>query len=168
MVKKISEVHFRIMGIQDLPLVQELDKISFHNPWPEGAFKYELLESHNSLCWVAEIEEDYQPLVVASIIIWLIVDEAHVATLAVNPDYRSRGIGRRLMATALLDAYQKGARKSLLEARQSNQYALHLYYGFGFEMVGIRPGYYPDNHEDALLLTLDPLDPEKLTQLTAV
>jgi len=72
------------------------------------------------------------------------------------------------LAVALIDAYRVGASKAFLEARKNNQDALHLYYGFGFTAVGIRPGYYPDNHEDALLLTLEELDPSKLEKLIEV
>lgn len=153
------------MTVDDLAVVQELDKQSFTNPWPEGAFKYELIESQNSRCWVAETKLDQQTRVIGSSVIWIILDEAHIATLAVDPLYRGHGIGRRLLAAGLIDAYQFGARKAFLEARKNNQDALHLYYGFGFNAVGIRPGYYPDNHEDALLLTLDELDLSKLEKL---
>ena len=154
------------MTVEDLVSVQELDKQSFTNPWPEGAFKYELIESQNSLCWVAEIKQDEQTRIVGSVVVWIILDEAHIATLAVEPFYRGHGIGRRLLAVALRDAHQVGAKKAFLEARRNNLDALHLYYGFGFNTVGIRPGYYPDNHEDALLLTLEELDPIKLEKLT--
>ena len=164
----IECLSFRLMAVDDLAAVQELDKQSFANPWPEGAFKYELIESQNSRCWVAEIKQDQQIRVIGSAVIWIILDEAHIATLAVDPIYRGHGIGRRLLAVALIDAYRVGASKAFLEARKNNKDALHLYYGFGFTAVGIRPGYYPDNHEDALLLTLDELDPSKLEKLIEV
>ena len=90
---------------------------------------------------------------------------AEVATLAVAPQERGRGVGRRLLASALRLAWEAGARKSILEVRVSNTAALHLYYGVGYQPVGLRPGYYEDTHEDALLLTLDPLDPHALKAL---
>jgi len=161
----LEEVSFRLMTVEDLAAVQELDRQSFTNPWPTGAFKYELVESQNSLCWVAEIGQTQQARVIGCAVVWIILDEAHVATLAVDPEYRGKGIGRRLLAVILKDAYRVGAEKALLEARKNNQDALHLYYGFGFNTMGIRPGYYPDNHEDALLLTLDKLDPLKLEKI---
>ena len=166
MPKKLREsLSFRLMTVDDLDVVQELDRQSFTNPWPEGAFKYELFESQNSRCWVAEIKQNQQSMVIGSAVLWIILDEAHIATLAVDPNYRGHGIGKRLLAVALIDAYNVGAKKAFLEARKNNQDALHLYYGFGFNAVGIRPGYYPDNHEDALLLSLDELDPSKLENL---
>jgi ribosomal-protein-alanine N-acetyltransferase len=161
----IESLSFRLMTVDDLDVVQELDKQSFTNPWPEGAFKYELIESQNSRCWVAEMKQSQRSRVIGSAVLWIILDEAHIATLAVDPLYRGHGIGKRLLAVALIDAHSVGANKAFLEARKNNQDALHLYYGFGFNAVGIRPGYYPDNHEDALLLSLDELDPSKLEKL---
>jgi len=166
MPKTLREsLSFRLMTVDDLDVVQELDRQSFTNPWPEGAFKYELIESQNSRCWVAEIKQNQRSMVIGSAVLWIILDEAHIATLAVDPLYRGHGVGKRLLAIALIDAYSAGAKKAFLEARKNNQDALHLYYGFGFTAVGIRPGYYPDNHEDALLLSLDELDPSKLEKL---
>lgn len=163
---KTKGLTFRPMTIQDEPQVKNLDVISFSKPWPSEAFRYELLESNNSICWVAEMHASNQhPEVIGSIIVWLILDEAHVATLAVKPEYRGLGIARRLLAITLNTCAERGASQSLLEVRRSNKGALHLYFGFGYEITGIRPGYYADNNEDALLLTLKTLDCEKLTLL---
>lgn len=163
---KVLDINFRPMTIDDEPQVKDLDLISFKTPWPADAFRYELLESNNSICWVAEIySESFQKLVIGSVIVWLILDEAHVATLAVKPEYRGLGVARRLLAVVLGVSANRGATQSLLEVRRSNGDALHLYYGFGYEIAGIRPGYYSDNHEDALLLTLKELDTRKLALL---
>jgi len=109
--------------------------------------------------------EGYYTGIVGNVVVWLIVDEAHVATLAVAPDYRGQGVARALLAAVLLEAWRRGARKSLLEVRRSNTAALHLYYGLGFAAVGLRPGYYEDTHEDALLLTLENIQPQALEKL---
>jgi ribosomal-protein-alanine N-acetyltransferase len=87
----------------------------------------------------------------------LILDEAHIATLAVHPDYRNRGIATRLIESVLLEAEEKGARKAMLEVRTSNQAAQSLYQKFGFQVVHRRRKYYIDNKEDALLMNLDNL-----------
>ena len=154
------------MHSDDIPQVAVLDQLSFSDPWPQGSFEYELKANDYSLCLVAE---DLGALdgqnIVGALVIWLIVDEAHIATIAVHPDYRHRGVGRRLLAEGLLQAADRGAVKSLLEVRSGNTEALHLYFGFGYKAVGLRPNYYPTEQEDALLLDLDPLDRKSLRNL---
>ncbi len=147
-------------------MVAALDHLSFADPWPQGSFEYELRANNYSLCLIAEDPDAPEGQnVAAALVIWLIVDEAHIATIAVHPNYRHRGIGRRLLAEGLLQAAERGAAKSLLEVRSGNAEALRLYYGFGFKAVGLRPDYYQVEHEDALLLDLDPLDTEFLRNL---
>jgi ribosomal-protein-alanine N-acetyltransferase len=92
------------------------------------------------------------------IVIWLILGEAHIATLAVHPDFRGRGTGSQLLEVALQEARNKGAREAMLEVRASNHVAQALYDGYGFEVVYRRSRYYRDNNEDALLMNLENLD----------
>ena len=157
------------MRVDDIPQVAALDDLSFADPWPQGSFEYELKANDYSLCLVAEDPDAAEgENVVGALVIWLIVDEAHIATIAVHPGYRHCGIGRRLLAEGLLQAADRGAVKSLLEVRSGNTEALHLYYGFGFKAVGLRPNYYQAEQEDALLLDLDPLDMDCLRNLKQV
>jgi len=161
-----GKLELREMRAEDVPQVAALDRLSFADPWPQGSFEYELKANNYSLCLVVEDPDAAEDAnVVAALVIWLIVDEAHIATIAVHPDYRHRGIGRGLLAEGLLQAAQRGAVKSLLEVRSGNAEALHLYYGFGYKVVGLRPNYYQAEREDALLLDLDPLDLEFLRNL---
>lgn len=161
-----ASVRLRRMTHADLPQVEALDRLSFHSPWPPGSFLYELRPDASSICLVAECADaDAPSRVVGDVVIWLAADEAQVATLAVAPEYRGRGVARALLANGLLLAWQLGARKSVLEARVSNDAALHLYYGLGYHAVGLRAGYYEDTHEDALLLTLEEIEPEALQKL---
>jgi len=154
------------MTLADLAQVEEIERVSFPTPWPENAFHYELTRSRNALCWVAEwIEPGQEPLVVADIVIWVILDEAHIGTLAVRPGYRGRGVARRLLAHALLKSAQAGATHAFLEVRESNQAAQNLYKKFGFVRVGVRKGYYQDTREDAILMNLDALDLDELAEL---
>ncbi len=164
-----SQIRLRSMRADDIPQVAALDHLSFADPWPQGSFEYELKANNYSLCLVAEDPAAAEGgNIVGALVIWLIVDEAHIATIAVHPDHRHRGIGRRLLAEGLLQAAERGAVKSLLEVRSGNAEALHLYYGFGFKAVGLRPNYYPTEQEDALLLDLDPLDVEFLRNLKQI
>ena len=165
-IKKLQEVHLRLMTLDDLAQVEEIDAICFSSPWPADAFRYEIRQNTNAICWVAEGFQEKKAIIVASAVIWLILDEAHIGTLAVRPEYRGHGIGRRLLARCLLESQQVGAKKAYLEVRRDNQQAQHLYCGFGFAVVGVRPCYYPDNHEDALLMTLEVLDKAKLKSLS--
>jgi ribosomal-protein-alanine N-acetyltransferase len=96
------------MEITDLADVAILDRLSFNLPWPESSFKFEIENNPVSRCWVAEVEGEGGPIIVGMIVIWLIVDEAHVATFAIHPDYRRMHIGRRLLSFTLIDAYHSG------------------------------------------------------------
>ena len=161
-----TQVVLRPMILADLPKVEALDRDSFLTPWPQNAFRYELTHNSHSICWVAELSTSgYEPILVGSVVIWLVVDEAHLATLAVSGAYRRHGVARRLLAQTLSVAYESGARQALLEVRASNQAARNLYRQFGFEQVGTRRAYYSDTHEDAVLMTLPELDPDRLSIL---
>ena len=85
------------------------------------------------------------------------VDEAHVTTFAVHPAWRRRGIGERLLLAVLDTALGRHAREATLEVRLSNVAARRLYEKYGFRPVGLRPRYYTDNGEDALIMTTEPL-----------
>jgi len=88
---------------------------------------------------------------------WLIVGEAHIATIASHPVWRGCGLGQWMMVALMQAARERGATVATLEARRSNIVALHLYEKLGFETVGIRTHYYRDG-EDALIMTLPQLD----------
>lgn len=159
-------ISFRSMEIADLENVKALDQLSFSLPWPESSFKFEIENNPVSRCWVAELENESGLRVLAGmIVIWLIVDEAHIATLAVHPHYRRLKIGQRLLAFTLIDAYHSGATRSFLEVRSGNLAARSLYARFGFEEIGVRKHYYVDNNEDAVMMNLDMIDLTKLESL---
>lgn len=153
------EVRIRPMQATDIEEVTAIDRISFSLPWPERAFQYELNENAASLLWVAEISHsEGERRVVGLVVAWMILDEAHIASLAVHPDFRRKGIGERLLLTILEDAVHKGAGQAMLEVRASNSAAINLYRRFGFEITGRRIRYYRDNNEDAVLMNLGILD----------
>ncbi len=92
--------------------------------------------------------------------LWLMTDEAHITTIAVDPDFQGNGIGE-LLVVALIDrARQIGARWLTLEVRVSNDVAQRLYEKYTFKEMGIRRRYYSDNGEDALVMWTDPVDSE--------
>ena len=88
------------------------------------------------------------------IVVWLIVNEVHVATIATHPDFRRQGIAKKLLSHALQDLSAEGAQSSFLEVRASNLAAQEMYRKFGYEESGVRRRYYRDNDEDAILMTL--------------
>ena len=99
----------------DLPAVLDLDRRSFSLPWPVSSFKYEIESNPLARCRVAEIEDEAgQTKLVGMIVVWLIVDEAHIATIAVEPGYRRQKIAQRMLADALIEAYLNGMTKSML------------------------------------------------------
>lgn len=152
-------VRIRKMTVEDIPAVLDLDQKSFSLPWPERSFRFEVNDNPASRCWVAELDGN----VVGMIVVWLIVDEAHVATIATHPDFRRQGIAKRLLSHALRHMLEEGARSSFLEVRESNLAAQQLYRMFGYEAAGRRRRYYRDNDEDAILMNLDSLQSERLT-----
>lgn len=131
--------------------VHEIDLLSFSMPWPERSFRFEVTSNPAARCWVAETEGR----IVGMIVVWMIVDEAHIATIATHPDFRRQGIGDELLTYALVSALSEGAVKSLLEVRASNEAAQRMYRRFGYVEDGRRPRYYKDNQEDAILMSLD-------------
>ncbi|MEW5871984.1 MAG: ribosomal protein S18-alanine N-acetyltransferase [Chloroflexota bacterium] len=156
----------RFMRLEDVEQVQAIDRISFSMPWPLSAYNYEIKNNPLSLLWVAEATHpDAPPHIVGMVVVWLILEEAHIANIAVHPDYRGRGISKTLLAVALKEAIRRGSQKATLEVRAHNQVAQKLYRRFGFEIVGQRPKYYRDNYEDALIMTVDNLEETYLAWL---
>jgi len=145
---------YRRMTLEDVPAVHEIDLLSFSLPWSERSFRFEVTENPVSRGWVAELDGQ----VVAMLVLWQIIDEAHIATLATLPDFRRQGIGERLLINALMAAREEGARHAFLEVRAGNLAAQTLYKKYGFIAAGVRPHYYKDNHEDAILMDLDDLN----------
>ena len=153
------KIAFRPMRKDDIDSVMLIDRLSFSMPWPKSAYQHDLKNNSKALLRVAEdISNIDHPLVVGMIDVWLIIDEAHIATLAVHPDYRGCRIATRLIDLALDEAHQLGALTAMLEVRASNHAAQALYKQFGFKIVYRRPRYYIDNKEDALLMNLEDLD----------
>ena len=151
----------RGMRIEDVPAAHELDKLSFTLPWPERSLRFEVTDNPSARCWVAE----WEGRVVGMLVLWMIMDEAHIATLATHPDFRRQGIAEQLLVTALEKAHAEGARSALLEVRAGNEAAQALYRKYGFDVVGRRKRYYKDNNEDAVLMTLQRLPIVPLSRL---
>jgi ribosomal-protein-alanine N-acetyltransferase len=156
-------LRIRPMTADDLPAVQLIERASFATPWPSHAYRQELEGNRLAHYLVATLAGE----VVAYGGIWVMVDEAHITTFAVHPRYRQRRIGERLLMALLDLALDRHAREATLEVRLTNLAARRLYEKYGFRPVGIRPRYYTDNQEDALIMTTEPLaEPPMRNRLT--
>jgi ribosomal-protein-alanine N-acetyltransferase len=156
-------LRIRPMAIADLPAVQLIERASFTTPWPPQAYRQELESNRLAAYLIGEIGDE----IVAYGGVWLMVDEAHVTTFAVHPRYRRRGIGERLLLSLIDLSIARRAREATLEVRLSNLGARRLYEKYGFRPVGIRPRYYSDNQEDALIMTTEPLAGADMTERIA-
>ncbi|MFQ5932902.1 MAG: ribosomal protein S18-alanine N-acetyltransferase [Nitrospiraceae bacterium] len=152
MIAILPRYLIREMTLEDIPAVLEIDRVSFSNPWPERSYRYELTDNPAAQLYVAKLDDG---AVIAYLGYWLIGDEVHISTFAVQPEFRMQGIGEDLLRFALSAAAENGARVATLEVRESNDAAIRLYEKQGFEVVGSRQGYYRDNNEDAILMTLN-------------
>ena len=161
----VAPVQIEDMTLDDVAGVQEVERASFPVPWPANAFRHELTQNKNARYVVAR-EGDR---VVGYAGLWLMVDEAHITTFAVLPDFRRRRIGERMLQRLFHIAEDMGAEWLTLEVRVSNLGAQRLYEKYGFRRAGVRRRYYSDNNEDALIMWTDRLKDrtvrERLAQL---
>lgn len=133
------------LGAEHAPLVAEIEKLCFDQPWSEDQCRKAFEQQA-----YAAFGMPGQGGLVAYISLYITGDELEVLNLAVRPEFRRRGHGRRLLFLVLQAAIKMGIQKAHLEVRESNFPAIGLYEGLGFVQCGKRPRYYANN-EDALL-----------------
>ena len=136
----------QILNDELLPAVVQLDQICLGGLWTEAGYRREI-DSPNSDLFVLLVAQD----VVGLGCLWAILDEAHITTLAIHPDYHRQRLGQLLLVQLLESACKRALTHATLEVRASNQRALSLYQKFGFCTAGRRKRYYSDD-EDALIL----------------
>lgn len=141
------------LRVEHLSEMKEIEDASFDAPWPGSAYRSEL--TTNRLARYLGAREGTRLVGFGGI--WLMVDEAHITTIAVRPDARGRGIGTALLLALLVAAREGGATSATLDVRVSNLGAQRLYERLGFRPAGRRVRYYDDNGEDALIMTTPPL-----------
>jgi ribosomal-protein-alanine N-acetyltransferase len=151
------------MKIEDLPAVHVIERESFSTPWPAHAYQHELEQNRLAHYIVARWGDE----IVGFAGMWLLVDEAHVTTFATRRTWRRHGVGERLLLALLDLAAARGAHEATLEVRPSNAPARRLYEKYGFKVVGLRPRYYSDNNEDALIMTTDALEGRSMRERIA-
>ena len=137
------------MRLEDVAAVHEIERLSFRTPWPAYAFEQELKGNRLARYLVARAGDT----VVGFAGVWAMVDDAHITTFGVHPDWRRQAIGRQLLLNLAELSIAIGARRMTLEVRESNTVAQALYRALGFDVVGRRRAYYTDDGEDALVMT---------------
>ncbi len=153
--KKIEpgEVVIRRLKKEDVPLIIEIENLSFTSPWSGRLFLNEL--EHDFSCFLVL---EYLGRLIGYAGFWLIAEEAHLTSIAIHPSFKRRGGGYLLIKSLLKLAYDAGARSATLEVRESNQPAIELYTKLNFQRVAIRKQYYADTQEDAIIMWLNPLE----------
>lgn len=138
----------------DIASLVALEGRCFDWPWGRLSFEGEMASAgaDSRLVWTAAASGEQR--IIAYIFFRFIADEVHIFRLAVDPSWRRQGIGSRLVAECLTAARRQGLAAAVLEMRASNREAMALYRRFGFEAAAVRPGYYSDSREDALILKL--------------
>jgi ribosomal-protein-alanine N-acetyltransferase len=178
-MRTLLRTAIRPMTASDIPQIMDIERESFPSMWPQTAYRRELenkvaryfviterpdepggdAAASSSSLWgalrriVGGDDEPEQERVLGFIGIWLLIDEAHIVTVAVREAYRRMGLGERLLVAAIETAQAFDQATVTLEVRKSNDAAQLLYEKYGFSRVGLRKRYYTDNNEDAVLMT---------------
>jgi ribosomal-protein-alanine N-acetyltransferase len=144
-------IDIRPLGIRDLGAIEEIERRAYRTPWSRSMFASELAKT-TSICLGAFQGEELIGYIVNS----RYVDAWHVMNVAVDPNHQRRGIATQLLQRLFDLTRDEHRRGYTLEVRVSNEGAIQLYEGLGFERHGIRRGYYTDNREDAVIMWRDP------------
>jgi ribosomal-protein-alanine N-acetyltransferase len=160
---RASQLELRRMRPQDVPDVMEIESVSFgRHHWSEDSFYNEMNNQVGR--YYALINTDL-PKLIGYLGFWIIQDEAHITTVAVKPEYRGNSLGELMLVQGLERCLSNSIHWVTLEVRASNYNAQNLYYKYGFSSVGIRPKYYQDNQEDALIMTTSNINAEDYRKL---
>jgi ribosomal-protein-alanine N-acetyltransferase len=158
------------MVVSDLGDVMVIERLSFSFPWSERAYRFEIEQNENSVMLVVRPafplslwdrirgRAGVRSPVLGYGGLWLLVDEAHISTIAVHPQWRSKGLGELVLLSLLEQGSRRGMKNATLEVRVSNEVAQGLYRKLGFEVAGRQKRYYSDNNEDAFIMVTPPFE----------
>ena len=162
MMTAAPPVEFRAMTISDIPVVLELERATYPQPWTEGVFRDEL-----SLPDRAYVMAERDGELVGFGGLMIVEGDAHITTLAVRNESRKAGLGSQLMLELIGAGLDRGARHLTLEVRATNEGAQRLYERFGMVAVGVRKHYYRD--DDAVIMWANDIDePEYAARLEEI
>ncbi len=173
MIGSVPPYQVEPMHWEDVPQVMAIERKSFTLPWSEYTYRHELLDNRNAHYCVARRldgripnkpmsrwerfmkrkREEKAPIVGYGGF-WIVIDEAHISTIASDTQWRGQGVGELMLLAMIERGIELGAHEVTLEVRVTNTVAQNLYHKYGFVEVGRRPGYYRDNNEDANLMTV--------------
>lgn len=149
-------IEIKRMERRHVPQIAEIEKKAFPDPWSEESFQGEL---DNPLACYFVAEKDGEVLGYGGL--WEIAGEGNITNIAVKEGFRGQKLGSKILSALIEYAKAHAFRFLTLEVRMSNEPAKRLYEKYGFRPVGLRRGYYPDNREDALLMTVEWNETEK-------
>ncbi|HLR80987.1 MAG TPA: ribosomal protein S18-alanine N-acetyltransferase [Bacillota bacterium] len=144
----MAHLNIRKMEITDLEEVQEVEVLSFTNPWPKEILHQELVDNQYAHYFVIELAGQ----IIGYVGLWIVLDDAQITNIAISPAYRGNRYGEKLFAYACQQAQWQGVKRLSLEVRASNTVAQRMYRKFGLVPGGVRKNYYTDNHEDAIVM----------------
>lgn len=147
--EKLTGLVLDAMDINDLPEVVTIERASFTTPWSETSFFNEI-KNPLSISRVARKGGS----VIGYICAKRIMDEGHILTLAVSPEFRRLGIASALVEEIVKCLGQDDCRHIFLEVRASNKEAKRIYERFNFKLIGTRKNYYVSPVEDAVIMAL--------------
>ena len=133
---------------EDIDSIAVIEEECFSTPWSRESIRHDLMENDKATYIVADMDG----LIVGYMSVWCICDEGSINNIAVLPEYRRNHIASILMETMIQITENAGIKSHTLEVRRSNTAAIKLYEKFGFREAGVRPGYYEDDGEDALIM----------------
>jgi [ribosomal protein S18]-alanine N-acetyltransferase len=153
----LSAPLLRATGVEagEIARLVEIERASYSHPWSEQSLSAAATGATGSR--LLALREGRDGAIAAYLVFELVAGELHVHNLAVRPDRRRQGYASRLLALVLDLAARRGAEQALLEVRAGNAAARALYERFGFELLGVRSGYYMAPVEDAFVLCKRPL-----------
>ncbi len=146
------------MAPGDIRTVMRIESLSFTTTWPPSAFASELNDNKLAHYFVGRVAAPDAAIarqggeIVAYGGIWVILEDSHITTIAVHPDWRGKKYGEEVLVHLLYQAIDRGASWITLEARESNLVAQNLYRKYGFTIVSTRRAYYSDNGENAVVM----------------
>lgn len=150
---------FRRMAPDDLDRVIEIENDGFDHPWSADLLRREMVHDWSTILLATEPRPGpggaSREAIVGFVVYWVVHDELHVLNLATAVEDRRRGVALALMEEATARARRAGAALATLEVRRSNEPAQALYRKLGYRQVGVRPNYYVDEGEDAIVMVKD-------------